>query len=144
GFKHGTLTDSKQMKAGEREKIYVELLATPGLVWSMAMAAVEEIDRLNILHATRAAMRRAVELLDPRPHGALIDGRPVPDFPVPHRALVKGDALSLSIAAASIIAKVSRDRFMIEAAQRHPEYGFESHKGYGTRAHLAALRKHGP
>lgn len=143
-FKHKRLNDSKKMTGEHREDAFRDLTTMQGVIWSVCMAEVEEIDRLNIRRATHAAMRRAVEMLQPRPDGALIDGRPVPDFPVPHQALVKGDGLSLSIAAASVIAKVTRDRYMIEAAQRHPEYGFESHKGYGTREHLEALRRHGP
>lgn len=144
GFRHKRLNDSKQLNEKLREEIYAELTALDRLVWSVAIADVTEIDRINILQATRAAMRRAVTALVPRPHAALIDGRPVPDFPVPCRALVKGDSLSLSIAAASVIAKVTRDRIMLDAAQKHPEYGFEKHKGYGTPGHLAALRRHGP
>ena len=143
-FKHKVLTDSKQLNEKQREEIYEELMVLEGFVWSVVMAQVEEIDRLNILHATWAAMRRAVQALNPLPDMVLIDGRKVPNFPVACHSIVKGDAQSLSIAAASIIAKVTRDRFMLEAARLHPEYGFEKHKGYGTRGHLEALRKHGP
>lgn len=144
GFEHESLNDSKQLSAAQREEIYEEIIHTRGLAWSMVMVDVEEIDRLNILRATHAAIRRALRELFPAPDCVLLDGRPVPDFPWPCQALVKGDSLSLSIAAASIIAKVSRDRFMIAAARQHPEYGFEKHKGYGTRGHLEALRRHGP
>lgn len=143
-FKHRVLHDSKQLTEEQREKIYGELTTRDGLLWSVEMAHVEEIDRLNILHATWAAMRRAVQALTQLPDMVLIDGRRVPNFPVPCHSIVKGDALSLSIAAASVIAKVTRDRFMAEAALQHPEYGFEKHKGYGTRGHLQALRLHGP
>jgi ribonuclease HII len=143
-FKHKKLTDSKLLNEKQREEIYGQLMALEGFVWSVVMADVEEIDRLNILHATWAAMRRAVQALIPLPDMALIDGRKVPNFPVACDCIIKGDRQSLSIAAASVIAKVTRDRFMDEAAQRHPEYGFEKHKGYSTRGHLEALRKHGP
>ena len=144
GFEHDVLHDSKQLTEKKRDRIFDELTTMSGLVWSVSLAEIEEIDRINILQATRAAMRRAVLALKPRPDAALIDGRAVRDFPVPCQSIVKGDALSLSIAAASVIAKVTRDRIMLDAAQRHPEYGFDKHKGYGTRHHLAALRKHGP
>jgi ribonuclease HII len=144
GFEHEVLNDSKRLSTDQRAQIFEEITVIRGLVWSMVMIHAEEIDRINILRATHAAMRRAVQELFPAPHCALIDGRPVPDFPLPSQALVKGDCLSLSIAAASVIAKVSRDRFMIAAAREHPEYGFEKHKGYGTRGHLAALCRHGP
>jgi ribonuclease HII len=143
-FKHPVLNDSKQLTAEKREQIYRDLTSHVGLRWSVVFCHVEEIDRINILQATYKAMREAIQLLDPPPDGALIDGNPVPQFPIPHRALVDGDCLSLSIAAASIVAKVTRDRFMLEASVEYPHYGFERHKGYGTPEHLAALAKHGP
>ena len=108
------------------------------------LAAADEIDRINILQATWEGMRRAALALQPSPDAVLIDGKPVKQYPLHQVALVKGDSLSYSIAAASIIAKVTRDRFMVALAQQHPEYGFEIHKGYPTPAHLAALKKHGP
>jgi len=144
GFRHKALNDSKRLSEEQRTRIFEELTVLRGFAWSMAMVHAEEIDRVNILRATHVAMRQAVLGLTPAPDCVLIDGRPVPDFPLPSQALVKGDALSLSIAAASVIAKVSRDRFMIAAAREHPQYGFEIHKGYGTRGHLAALCRHGP
>ena len=144
GFTHDVLNDSKQLSEARRERIYEELIECVGLHWSVVLLDAEEVDRINILQATHSAMRTAIEKLTLRPDVALIDGRPVPRFPVPQQALVKGDALSLSIAAASVIAKVTRDRFMLEAAREYPQYGFEKHKGYGTAAHLAALEKHGP
>lgn len=144
GFEHDSLNDSKQLSVDKRERIYEEITVMPGLVWSVVMIHADEIDRINILRATHAAMCRAVLELAPSPNFVLIDGKPVPNFPLPCQALVKGDSLSLSIAAASVIAKVTRDRFMIAAAREYSEYGFETHKGYGTRAHLAALRQHGP
>ncbi|MCE9519460.1 MAG: ribonuclease HII [Verrucomicrobia bacterium] len=144
GFEHDSLNDSKQLSEGKRERIYEEITVMPELMWSVAMIHAEEIDRINILRATHAAMAQAVLALVPAPNFVLIDGRPVPGFPLPSQALVKGDSLSLSIAAASVIAKVTRDRFMIAAARKYSAYGFETHKGYGTRGHLAALRQHGP
>lgn len=144
GFEHGSLNDSKKLTEKQRNRIYEELTSGNDLVWSVVMADVTEIDAVNILQATYAAMRRAALALDPQPHIVLIDGRAVPNFPVTHVAIVKGDSISLSIAAASVIAKVTRDRFMQEAAQKYPQYDFEKHKGYGTAAHLAALRRHGP
>ena len=144
GFQHATLNDSKKLSARARERIYEELLAAPGLFWSIAEVSVEEIDQLNILRASQEAMRRAVQTLCPRPDHALIDGLPVHPFPIPQTALVGGDALSLSIAAASILAKVTRDRTMLALDALHPAYGFAQHKGYGTALHLARLREHGP
>ncbi len=138
------LTDSKKVSAPKREKIYAMLTAAAEVRWAVAEASVEEIDRLNILRATHLAMARAIEALPQQPHHALVDGLPVRGLPVEHTALVGGDALSLSIAAASIIAKVTRDRLMVELDQHYPQYGFARHKGYGVREHLEALRKHGP
>jgi len=144
-FRHKTLTDSKQLSEAVREKIYGELTEEGcGVTWAVSIAGHEEIDRINILRATHEAMRRAVAALSIAPQHALIDGLPVRPFPVPHTALVGGDALSLSIAAASVIAKVTRDRIMREMDALYPEYQFSQHKGYGTPAHLAMLRAHGP
>lgn len=143
-FRHKVLTDSKKLTEKQREEIYGELTADDRVVWHCVMIEVEEIDRINILQATWAAMRRAVDGLPVKAHAALIDGKPVRDFPIHHRALVGGDSLSFSIAAASVIAKVARDRLMRELALKHPEYGFDEHKGYGTPRHLEALRRHGP
>jgi ribonuclease HII len=138
------LTDSKKVSPAKREKIYAILTTTAEILWAVAEATVEEIDRLNILRATHLAMARAIEALPRRPDHALVDGLPVRGLPVGHTALVEGDSLSLSIAAASIIAKVTRDRLMAELDAQHPQYGFARHKGYGVRDHLEALRKHGP
>ena len=144
-FRHKTLTDSKQLSAAVREAIYGELTAAGcGVTWAVSIAGNEEIDRINILRATHEAMRRAVAALSVPPQHALIDGLPVRPFPVPHTALVGGDALSLSIAAASVIAKVTRDRIMREMDALYPGYQFSQHKGYGTAGHLAMLRAHGP
>jgi ribonuclease HII len=144
GFSCPGLDDSKKISPAKREALYATLLHTPGLVWAVATADHEEIDRINILRATHLAMRRAVEALDRQPQHCLIDGLPVRDFPYPYDAIVKGDSKSLSIAAASIIAKVSRDRIMREIDAEFPQFGFAKHQGYGTKAHLEALRTHGP
>jgi ribonuclease HII len=138
------LTDSKKVSAPQREKFYAILTASAEILWAVAKASVEEIDRLNILRATHLAMARAIEALPRRPDHALVDGLPVRDLPVDHTALVEGDSLSLSIAAASIVAKVTRDRLMVELDAQYPQYGFARHKGYGVREHIEALRKHGP
>jgi len=107
------------------------------------MASQEEIDRINILHATVLAMNRAPAQLELRPDMALVDGNRAPDFDIPVKTVVKGDSLSANIAAASILAKVTRDNLMIEMAELYPNYGFEVHKGYGTKAHYEAIRTHG-
>lgn len=143
-FSHELLNDSKKLTAKRREALFDELTSRLDVKWAMSRGEVEEIDTINILKSTHAAMARAAEALDPNPDYCLIDGLAVPGFPFPSEGIVKGDAESFSIAAASIIAKVSRDRLMADYAERYPEYGFEKHKGYGTRQHLQALRKHGP
>jgi len=144
GYECPGLDDSKKLSAAKRERLYNLLTKDPAVVWAVATASCEEIDRLNILRASHLAMRRAVEALDPRPDHCLIDGLPVRDFPLPHDAIVKGDGRSLSIAAASIIAKVTRDRMMGAIDREFPQFGFARHQGYGTKAHLEALRIHGP
>lgn len=138
------LTDSKQLPASRREFFYERLTGNPRIHVGAGSASVEEIAAVNILRATHRAMARALEALSPLPDLALVDGLPVRGLPVAHRAIVRGDAESLSIAAASIVAKVTRDRLMRELAEQYPAYGFDRHKGYGTRAHLEALRLHGP
>ena len=138
------LNDSKQLTAAKRERLFLALLDCEQVACSVGMASVEEIDRLNILRATHLAMARAVEGLAPHADFCLVDGLPVKGLPVPHRAIVKGDGRSLSIAAASVLAKVTRDRMMTEADASYPQYGFAKHKGYGTKAHMEALRRHGP
>ena len=137
------LKDSKQLTALARERLFEEILAK-ALCCRIAQASVEEIDRLNILQATLLAMRRAVAGLRLRPHLVLVDGNRTPAVDMPVRAIVKGDATVQCISAASILAKVHRDRLCAELHERHPEYGFAGHKGYPTPAHLAALRAHGP
>lgn len=143
-FHHRVLNDSKKLSERQREKLYDELLSNPDVVWHCVLVEVEEIDRINILQASREAMRRSLRGLKIKVDAALIDGLPVPDFPVHQRSIIKGDSISYSIAAASVIAKVTRDRLMIELADQYPHYGFEQHKGYPTPVHLAALNKHGP
>lgn len=138
------LDDSKKLTPRRRESLYLEITQNPAIRWAVVHISSEEIDRLNILRATHAGMRRAWEKLDPRPPHVLIDGLPVPDFPCPQTALVGGDGISLSIAAASVIAKVERDRAMMEYDRLYPEYDFAKHKGYPTAAHFAKLREHGP
>ena len=137
------LNDSKKLSEKVREMIFTEMMSLPDVRWGHAFVEAEEIDELNILQATHAAMARAVAKL-PEADYALIDGRPVKGFPLPSEGIVKGDGKSLSIAAASIIAKVMRDRLMVDLDSKYPEYGFAKHKGYGTKAHLEALRSHGP
>ncbi|MBX3490524.1 ribonuclease HII [Parvibaculum sp.] len=136
------LNDSKKLDAARRESLFAALEASA--VIGIGEASVAEIDRLNILQATMLAMRRAVAALAVPPAFALIDGNRLPALPCPARAIVKGDALSLSVAAASIAAKTVRDRTMCELAEIHPGYGFERHKGYGTAAHAQALLRLGP
>jgi len=143
-FRLPGLDDSKKLSAAKRECFYAALTGNPEVRWASAHLDNREIDRWNILGATHRAMRQAFLSLKPRPVHALIDGLPVPEFPCPHTALVGGDARSLSIAAASIIAKVERDRAMLELGRKYPEYGFSKHKGYPTPDHLAKLREHGP
>lgn len=143
-FTHALINDSKQLSESKRERLYDEITGDARIQWQCVSIEPDEIDRINILQATWEGMRRAALGLNPTPDAALIDGKPVKRFPLHQVALVKGDSLSYSIAAASIIAKVTRDRIMVTMARQHPEYGFEIHKGYPTPAHLAALKRHGP
>ena len=137
------LADSKKLTARQRDKLYDEIRAK-ALCCSVAMASVEEMDQLNILQATMLAMKRAVEGLRLKPYKALVDGNRLPTLNVLAEAIVKGDAKVPAISAASILAKVTRDRWCAEYDLLFPQYGFASHKGYGTAAHLLALREHGP
>lgn len=136
------LKDSKQLGPRTRERLFDEIRAK-ALCCSIAEASVEEIDRLNILQATLLAMRRAVDGLRLRPHKVLVDGNQLPQMPMLAEAIVKGDARVKAISAASILAKVQRDRLCLALHEQHPAYGFDGHKGYATAAHLAALREHG-
>lgn len=144
GFDHPGLDDSKKLTARKREQLYSELTTSGEVEWAVSRVDEKEVDRINILQATWKAMRLAFSQLEPAPDIALIDGKPIGGFPAPHRAIVKGDSLSLSIAAASILAKVERDRWMVACAERYPGYGFEKHKGYGTKAHREAIQRLGP
>ena len=137
------LRDSKVLTARARERLFDEIRAR-ALCCSIAQASVEEIDTLNILQATLLAMQRAVDGLRLRPHKVLVDGNRLPTLTMAAEAIVRGDAKVRSISAASILAKVYRDRLCLELHAQHPEYGFGGHKGYPTVAHLAALREHGP
>lgn len=136
------LGDSKVLSEKKRERLFDEIRAK-ALCCCIAEATVEEIDRLNILQATMLAMRRAVEGLRLKPAKVLVDGNRLPVLRVPAEAIVKGDALVSAISAASILAKVHRDRLCVDMHARHPQYGFATHKGYPTADHLAALREHG-
>lgn len=144
GFTHEVLNDSKQLTEKKRERLYEEITGDSNIRWHCCVIEPEEIDRINILQATWEGMRRSALALDPRPDAVLIDGKSVKKYPLHQVALVKGDSLSFSIAAASIIAKVTRDRIMLRLAEEYPQYGFEIHKGYPTPKHLAALKQHGP
>ena len=138
------LTDSKKLTEASRERFCALLRALPGVRIGIGSASVAEIDSMNILRATHLAMRRAVlDLGDPQPDHILVDGLPVKGLPSPSTAIVKGDAQSLLIAAASVVAKVTRDHLMAELDAAHPGYGFASNKGYGTAEHLAALQRLG-
>ena len=137
------LNDSKKLSEKKRETLY-EIITGEAVCWSVGFASAQEIDEINILQATFLAMRRALAQLSIQPSIALIDGNRETDFGLPVRTIVKGDSLSANIAAASILAKVTRDDFMLEQAKLYPEYGFDIHKGYGTKAHYEALRKYGP
>lgn len=136
------LADSKVLSPARRERLHDEILAK-ALCCSVAMASVEEIDRLNILQATLLAMRRAVDGLRLKPSKVLVDGNRLPPLDVLAEAVVKGDALVQAISAASIVAKVHRDRLCAQLHEEFPHYGFAGHKGYGTREHLDALDRHG-
>ena len=136
------LADSKKLTPLRREKLYDEIRAK-ALCCSIALATVEEIDSLNILQATLLAMKRAVEGLRLKPHKVLVDGNRLPVLDILAEAIVKGDALVPAISAASILAKVYRDRWCDEFHLAYPQYGFAGHKGYGTAMHMAALREHG-
>ena len=138
------VNDSKQLTERKREALYDLITAHPAIRWAAGQASAREIDEMNILHATHLAMRRALEGLSPLPDHALVDGLPVKGLPLPHTAIVKGDATSLLIACASIIAKVTRDRLCRELDRLYPDYGFAQNKTYGTAPHLAALRRLGP
>ena len=143
-FRHRRLNDSKQLAPELREDIYSDLVSNPEVRWTVGIIDSVEIDRINILRASHRAMRLAITgLIDPPEH-VLIDGLPVIPFPLPQTAIIDGDCISLSIAAASVIAKVTRDRMMRDFCARFPQYCFGQHKGYGTELHLLKLHEFGP
>lgn len=142
GYHLARLDDSKRLSPSTRARLAARL-KLDALAWAVGSADVEEIDRLNIYHASLLAMRRAVLSLDRQPDYLLVDARTI-EAPIPQRAIIRGDSLSASIAAASVIAKTTRDDLMIELDRHYPGYGLAIHKGYGTAAHLAALRQFGP
>ena len=137
------LNDSKKLTEKKREKLF-DVIKESALAYCIAEASVEEIDTLNILEADLLAMRRAIDGLSIKPDLALIDGNIARDFQIDAVPVIKGDAISMNIAAASILAKVTRDRMCIELDAQYPEYGIAKHKGYGTKAHMDALRQYGP
>ncbi|MBQ3691787.1 MAG: ribonuclease HII [Clostridia bacterium] len=136
------VNDSKKLSEKKREQLF-DVIKEKSVAYSIGWASVEEIEEINILNAAMLAMKRAVEGLSVKADFAYIDGNKTPSLDIPCEAIVKGDANSMSIAAASILAKVSRDRLMIEYAKQYPEYGFEKHKGYGTKVHNEAILKYG-
>jgi ribonuclease HII len=138
------LNDSKQLTGIEREKFFAFLTSCGDVKFAMAQSDATQIDKINILQATHRAMNDALAQLQPAPEHALVDGRAVKTMRVPQTAMVRGDARSYSIAAASVLAKVTRDRLMLEFHRQWPVYGFMEHKGYGTAQHLAAIAAHGP
>ena len=137
------LNDSKKLTEKRREALF-PLIQEQAIAWAVATASEQEIDEINILNARMLAMERAIQKLDPPADFALIDGNRNCGITIPNRTVVKGDSLSASIAAASVLAKVSRDRYMLEMAEQFPEYRFDKHKGYPTKLHYELLRQYGP
>lgn len=137
------INDSKKLSEKKREKLY-DIIIEKALAYSVFSVDEKTIDEVNILNATFMAMNGAVNGLSKKPDFVLIDGNRIKGMEIPHETVVKGDAKSISIAAASILAKVSRDREIVRLAEKYPEYGFEKHKGYGTKAHVEAILKYGP
>lgn len=137
------VNDSKKLTEKKREKLF-DVIIENAVAYSIAYATVEEIEDINILNATMLAMKRAVEGLSVKADFAYIDGNKVPELSIPAEYIVKGDARSMSVAAASILAKVSRDRLLLEYAKEYPQYMFEKHKGYGTKVHTDAIKEFGP
>lgn len=137
------LNDSKKLTAKKREKLF-DIIIQDAIAYGIGLASPEEIDAINILNADMLAMKRAIEALQTPADFALVDGNIARDLPIPAMPVIKGDALSYSIAAASVLAKVTRDRLCLEDDKNYPEYGFAKHKGYGTKDHMDALRRLGP
>lgn len=138
------LNDSKQLTSEQREQLFEQITLCPGIAFGIGIIDVKTIDKVNILQATFLAMRKAVEALPIKPDYLLVDGNQLPHFDIPTESVVAGDSLSISIAAASILAKVTRDRIMADLDGKYPEYGFKNHKGYGTEEHLRAINLYGP
>jgi ribonuclease HII len=138
------LNDSKQLSCEQREELFIQITSDARIIYGVGIASVERIDQINILQATFEAMQESVKNLASPPDYLLIDGNQLPAFDCPKEGIVRGDAASISIAAASIIAKVTRDRIMIAVSARWPQYGFAQHKGYGTPQHLEAFERWGP
>lgn len=137
------LNDSKKITEKKRELLY-DVIINSAISYGIGMASPQEIDELNILNATMLAMHRALEKLNPKADFALIDGNIARGFDIPTKTIIKGDSVSASISAASILAKVTRDRLCLEDAIKYPEYNFAKHKGYSTKEHMDAVRKYGP
>jgi len=138
------VNDSKKLSEPQREELFCEITSRPEICWAVAQVDQTVIDQINILQATHRAMNLALAGLKPAPDFVLVDGNPVKSIKLPCESIVKGDALSYSIGAASIVAKVSRDRLMVALDHQYPGYGFAEHKGYGTEAHMEAIRRLGP
>lgn len=137
------VNDSKKLTEKKREALF-DVIKSTALSYCIAYASVDEIESMNILNATMLAMKRAVEGLDVKADYAMIDGNRLPDLDIESECIVKGDAKSMSVACASILAKVSRDRLLYDYAKEYPQYHFEKHKGYGTKVHVEALKEYGP
>jgi ribonuclease HII len=143
-YRHPTLDDSKQLSEAQREAIYAELTSNPEIYWATGLSSVEVIEQYNILRASERAMFVALSKLSVKPDHVLVDGHRCRAILIPQTSIIGGDAKSFSIAAASVIAKVTRDRMMVELDKQYPQYGFAGHKGYGTPEHLAAIAEYGP
>ena len=143
GFYDERINDSKKLTEKKREALY-DFIIEKALAYDIEVISVEEVDKLTVYEASRTGMRRIIERIGVKPDFALTDAMPLGDDAIDHLSIIKGDAKSASIAAASIIAKVTRDRLMLQYDEQYPEYGFAQHKGYGTAEHIAALRKYGP
>ena len=137
------LTDSKQVEAQDRNRLF-EMIRAQAVCYGIGIVDERTIDDVNILQATILAMKQALQTLDPQPDYLLLDALTLPGVPLPQKPLIKGDCRSHSIAAASILAKVTRDRIMLELHEQYPQYNFQKHKGYGTKEHLRLIREHGP
>jgi len=143
GFFLAGVDDSKKLSHDRREQLYPQIIRNC-TSYGVGVVSVEEIDQINIYQAAMLAMRQALAQLSPSAQHVLVDGRNIPQLTLPQTSIIKGDSLSFTIGAASIIAKVTRDRMMLDYHRAFPQYGFDKHKGYATRSHLAALRQYGP